>query len=454
MQTALTMRPTARAVTKRTPLRGQAYLALQRLRGYAVVDLLDELCAWERLPHQEFDVRRVALLDKILTYAQERVPLYRTGGWAEALANGWRDLRAWPVLERSVLQARAAELYASPAPTARPVHRRTSGSSGAPVRIAFTRQADARTWAHRYRGMQWYGIPVGTRALRLSSDRRFLRDLLLRQRNISDLGRPGTVDEAIRFLRDERPPLVTGPPSALFYLARRLKEQGVSAPPASFARVGGEQLFSFQRAAIERYIGARVIDSYGCTEIGALAGECPAGSMHIYADDLHFEVLDGNRAVAPGEFGDIVVTGLRNTAMPLVRYRVGDRGRVLPNSCVCGLPHPVLANLQARAGDQFETADGSKRHAEALLSSLREFFEDSAGDAVRELQFCEAGRGTWRVSLELVPNVRLVPDATRKQIERIVHDAYGSECSVSIQVVERIARKGGKFRYFVKETPA
>lgn len=448
------MRPTARAVTKKTPLRGHAYLALQRLRGYAVVDLLEQLCAGERLPKQELDARRSELLDKILTYARDRVPLYRTGAWADALANGELDLSAWPVLERSVLRARAAELCASPPPPARLVHRRTSGSTGAPIRIAFTRQADAWNWAHRYRGLQWHGIPVGARALRLSSDRRFLRDLLLGQRNIPDLGQPGAVEEAIRFLRDERPQLVTGAPSALFYLARRLKEQGVGAPLASFARVGGEQLFSFQRAAIERYLGARVIDSYGFTEVGAIAGECPAGSMHIYADQLRLEVLDRDRAVAPGDFGDIVLTGLRNTAMPLVRYRVGDRGRVLPNPCVCGLPHPVLADLQARASDQFETADGSKHHAESLLRSLLSLFESSTGDAVRELQFCELGRGTWRVSLELAPKVDRVPDGVREQIERIVQDAYGGECSVSMQVVDRIPRQGGKFRYFVKETPA
>jgi hypothetical protein len=81
-------------------------------------------------------------------------------------------------------------------------------------------------------------------------------------------------------------------------------------------------------------------------------------------------------------------------------------------------------------------------------------FESSAGDAVRELQFCEMGRGTWRVSLELTAKVDRVPDAIREPIERIVHDAYGDHCNVSMQVVDRIPRKGGKFRYFVQETPA
>lgn len=448
-------RPTAGALMKNTPLRGQAYLALQRLRGNAVGDLVDRLCAWERLPEEEFDAQHAQLLNNLLTYARDRVPLYRTGAWAEALANGCLDLRAWPVLEPSVLRARVNELRADPPPPTRVVHRRTSGSTGTRTKIAFAREADAWGWAHRYRGLQWHGIPVGIRALRLSSDRRPLRDLLLGQRNVPDLGKPGAVDRAIRFLLDERPQLVTGPPSALFYLARRLKEHGVEAPPAKFARVGGEQLFPFQRAAIERYVGARAIDSYGCTEIGAVAGECPAGSMHIYADYLHLEVLDGDRPVAPGSFGDIVISGLHNTAMPLVRYRVGDRGRLLPKRCVCGLPQPVLADLQARASDQFEAADGSKRHVSSLLNLLTGLFASPTGDVVRDLQFCEAGRGSWRVLVELAPSAgRRVPDAVREHIEGILREAYGGECSVGVELVDRIARRAGKLRYLVKETPA
>jgi phenylacetate-CoA ligase len=453
MQSDVAMASMPRSRMNKPPLRGRAYLVLQRLRGNAVGEFIDRLCAWERLPNEECDARHNQLLNEILPYARDRVPLYRTSEWAEALAHGCLELSAWPVLEPSVLRARASELRANPPPPTRIDHRRTSGSTGAPIRIAFARAADTWSWAHRYRALEWHGIPAGIRSLRLSSDRRPLRDLLLGQRNIPNLGEPGAVDRAMRFLLDERPQLVSGPPSALFYLARRLKEHGIEAPPAPFARAGGEQLFPFQRAAIERYLGARVIDSYGCTEIGAIAGECPAGSMHIYADHLCLEVLDGSRPVAPGGFGDIVITGLRNTAMPLVRYRVGDRGRLLPNRCACGLPYPVLTDLQARSSDQFEAADGSKRHASSLLNLLTGLFESSTGDAVRELKFCETGRGSWRVLLELAPSAGgRVPDAIREQIERILQDVCGGECRVNIELVDHIARKAGKLRYFVKET--
>ena len=41
------------------------------------------------------------------------------------------------------------------------------------------------------------------------------------------------------------------------------------------------------------------------------------------------EVLENNMPVAEGEFGELVCTSLLNSDMPLIRYRVGDRGRVI-----------------------------------------------------------------------------------------------------------------------------
>ena len=78
---------------------------------------------------------------------------------------------------------------------------------------------------------------------------------------------------------------------------------------------------AFRRAGFE---------SYGSTEMGPIAHECPHGSRHIMADHVRLEIFNGDSPAAPGEFGDIVVTSLFNRAMPLVRCRIGDRRRILP----------------------------------------------------------------------------------------------------------------------------
>ena len=422
------------------------YTALQGLRGHPVSRFVRQLQAWEKLPLPEFDRQNAERLRLMLAHARDRVPLYRTGPWATALSGADAGLEAWPLLERDVLRARAEELRAVPMPP-RIVTKRTSGSTGKPVRIPWTREAETWWWAHRYRALLWHGIPIGISSLRLSQHKRALRDLLLGQRCVPVLHASGAVEQAVRFLAEKQPPLVMGPPSALFYLARGLRELGIRRPLAPFARVGGEQLFAFQRAEIERYLGARVIDSYGCTEIGAIAGECSAGSLHVCADHVVCEIFKGDAPAAPGEIGDIVLTALHNPAMPLIRYRLGDRGRVSPERCRCGLPHPVLMDVQARAAETIRAADGSLRHGSELLSRMGSFFADPAADVVRQFQFVQKDPRTWQVLVEIrQPGSLSVAAGAR--LAGIVREVFGAECAIATHVVDWIRRDSGKYGYY------
>ena len=67
---------------------------------------------------------------------------------------------------------------------------------------------------------------------------------------------------------------------------------------------------------------------------------------------------DGSPA-GPGEMGDVLVTSLRNTAMPLIRYRIGDMA-FAPKSglCSCGRGLPVFGTVVGRSGDFLRTAGG------------------------------------------------------------------------------------------------
>ncbi len=58
---------------------------------------------------------------------------------------------------------------------------------------------------------------------------------------------------------------------------------------------------------------------------------------HIRENDLLLEVVDGaGRPVPDGIEGELAFTTLTRTAMPLIRYRTGDRSALLPGRCPCG----------------------------------------------------------------------------------------------------------------------
>ena len=438
-------RPYAPRPHRRTA-RGWLYTTLQGLRGFPLDRFVRELAVAEGLAPSEFDRQYAERLQAFLEFARTHVPLYQDGPWANVQAAPNAGLGPWPLLERSVVRARLDDLRPRTSQS-RAVTHNTSGSTGASLKIRLSTDAEAWGWAHRYRGLLWHGLPIGARALRLSHKHRPLRDFLLDQQCISNLDEPGAVDAALELLVKRRPRFVAGTPSKLFYLARCLRERGINAPLAPFARVGGEQLFGFQRTAIEQHLAARALDSYGCTEIGAVAGECEAGSLHVYADHVHVEIYDGDVPANPGAFGDIVLTSLRNRAMPLVRYRVGDRGRLLADRCRCGLPHPVLTDLQSRAADTFSAGDGSRHHASELVTRLAMAYAGHDADGVRQVQFEQYEPHAWRVWVEKPDGIGL-PTALEERLGGIVRDVAGEGSRVEVCASPSLQRKHGKFRYY------
>jgi phenylacetate-CoA ligase len=178
--------------------------------------------------------------------------------------------------------------------------------------------------------------------------------------------------------------------------------------------------------------------------------------MHVCAGHVHVEIFDGDTPVEAGEFGDIVATSLRNTAMPLVRYRVGDRGRLSPRKCQCGAPQPVLLDLQARSEDQFQTAAGDVRHGSEIVSRLDEFYADTATDPVRQVQFVQKNRIHWEVLVEtgqILPgedHASQSPPAITDKLTKMVRRTFGQDCAVEIRFIDEIPRVRGKLRYYRK----
>ena len=85
----------------------------------------------------------------------------------------------------------------------------------------------------------------------------------------------------------------------------------------------------------------RFVNKYGTSELGTVAASCSrspraAAAMHLFEDLFLVEVLRHGQPVPPGEVGRLVVTDLINTAMPLIRYDVGDVGRLHLEPCPCG----------------------------------------------------------------------------------------------------------------------
>ena len=168
-------------------------------------------------------------------------------------------------------------------------------------------------------------------------------------------------DRLLFILKEFQPTVIWTTPSYAWHLGESAKQQGID-PARDLAInriiVAGEPGGSIAatREAIESLWQAQVFDFYGLSDIfGACAGMCQEKKgLHLAEDHLLVEVIDPKteQPVLEGERGELVLTTLRKTARPMIRFRTGDIGTVNREPCACGRTHARI-NITGRLDDMF-----------------------------------------------------------------------------------------------------
>ena len=136
----------------------------------------------------------------------------------------------------------------------------------------------------------------------------------------------------LRFLIDHEATAIFCTPTYALHLAELAEKEGIDLAGSSVRTilVAGEPGGSIPstRQRIESVWGARVFDHYGMTEAGPVAIETVAAPCDLLVlDDHHIaEAIDplGDKPVADGQIGELVLTNLGRAGSPLIRYRTGD----------------------------------------------------------------------------------------------------------------------------------
>ena len=133
--------------------------------------------------------------------------------------------------------------------------------------------------------------------------------------------------------------LVSTPTYAL-HLGEVAAEEGIDIARSSIrttihAGEPGASLPATKRR-LETAWGARCFDHAGATEVGAWGFECSAQvGLHVNEAEFICEVIDPQTG-EPADEGELVITNLGRTGMPVIRYRTGDRVKLKTGPCTCG----------------------------------------------------------------------------------------------------------------------
>src|SRR5262249_1694553 len=143
-------------------------------------------------------------------------------------------------------------------------------------------------------------------------------------------------DAFVAEIRARRPAMIYGYPSALTLITQYAASRGQPLNDVGVLVVftTAERQYPEQRNQIMCAFGCPVANIYGGRDSGLIAHECPAGGMHISAEDIIVEIVDRDGNTQPaGATGEIVVTHMASKDFPFIRYRTGDVGVLDDSAC-------------------------------------------------------------------------------------------------------------------------
>lgn len=151
------------------------------------------------------------------------------------------------------------------------------------------------------------------------------------------------ISKQIMVLRDYKTSVLITTPSSAVQIQELLFSADINPNEISLKTLilVGEPASPEVRKAIEEHLHVTTWQHYGLSEVPgpALAYECDGHEgLHVSEDHFLVEVLDPktHEPVPDGESGELVLTSLTIQAFPLIRFRTGDRVRVLAEGCSCG----------------------------------------------------------------------------------------------------------------------
>ena len=431
--------------------------AQERIKKHDTVRVHRGMEASQWWPRQRILDLQLERLQALLLDVAVHVPYYRDlfarTAFDPAAVRSVADLQALPFLTKAEIRAHSDALRADDAKGLARFN--TGGSSGEPLIFFIGTERVTHDVAAKWRATRWWDVDIGDREIVVwgspielgTQDRvRLARDALMRTEllpafEMSD----AKVDGFIARIRERRPKMLFGYPSAISHIALRAEQRGVRLDDLGVKVVfcTSERLYDHQRETISRLFGCPVANGYGGRDAGFIAHECPSGNMHITAEDIVVEIIDeAGRGLPPGQAGEIVVTHLATRDYPFIRYRTGDIGTLGEDACPCGRGLPILKDIQGRSTDFVVAEDGTVLHGLSLIYILRDI------PAVRAFKIVQETRSHTRALI--VPEAGASTEGLDTTVIEGFRRRLGQGVEVSVEFVETIAaEKSGKFRYVV-----
>ncbi len=405
--------------------------------------LLKPLLAHETLGVEQLQHYQQQQFNDMVRFAIRHTDYYRDS--FRGIAGPDFDPVELPVLTRQAVVERRDALVAGGTGQAGLKLAYTGGSTGKPLAFYYTDEKTEQMRAGMMRSYRWAGWRPGEKVLNFWGARQDIR----KPRTPGDrLRRYAAAEQTLgayefyetdlldwaRHVQSWKPVLLQGYASILAELAQFVQRHNMRMP----ATIKGvfstaEVLYDWQRAAIESAFSCTVYNQYGSREVPNIGLQCAHGNFHIFSDLVKLESIpvDGEHR--------LLVTSLTNRVMPMIRYELGDLGRLQAGQCSCGSPFPLLTLDVCRKNDLIVTPGGRRIYPAYFVRLL------DGHSGIGQFQFRQTGPGS--IVLKLCAR-QDVADLVGQAVQSRLQTDLGSDMSFQVERVAAIPRsRSGKHRF-------
>jgi phenylacetate-CoA ligase len=417
--------------------------------------------AAETIPREQLAELQLERLRETIAHVLARQPrgadLLRSAGIERAEDLGTLgDLARIPFMTKSDLRDHYPfGLLAVPREELVRVHA-SSGTHGKPTVVGYTR-ADLDHWTELMaRCMTMAGVRPGMVIHNANGYGLFTGGLGFHQggQRIGATVVPvsgGFTTRQAMLLSDLKADVLVATPSYALVIGQAIRDAG--GEPAKLGvklgLFGGEPWGERLRHDIESSLGLTALNLYGLSEMcgPGVAAEClnARDGLHVQEDHFLVEVVnpEDGRIKAPGTEGELVFTTLRKEALPLIRYRTRDIGRLNPEPCSCGRTSVRLTGLRGRHDDMLIV-----RGVNVHPSNVEHLLLGVEGVSPHHRLVLERRGALDELTLECEPAGDSSPpsdrERLREQLERLLREHTGLRIAVSVLPPGGVPRSEGK----------
>lgn len=403
---------------------------------------------------QSFEKRK-----KLLDYAYENCPFYKRFydemNFHPSIVHSEEDWKYVPILEKQMIRENKEDLCSCLVSKSNIYPSKTGGSTGEPLIVYKSKHVHFEVLG--WRALNWYGVSpaMNEGIVHRRVPEKFLERLLNRvlwwPTKRAYLCATHVTPKSVKYFVDEikryNIEWLVGYCGSLEYIADYILKEKIELYNVKLIWSTSSPLTKIVRKKLETAFHCAIMDQYGCCEMGNIAIQKPNENfLTVNSDYVHIDIINGGIDVTnKHKYGDICITDLNTMEFPLIKYRLGDRSRIVKTMLESKDGFPKLEFVQGRISDMIYLPDNTYLDGSYLTTICDNYSEQISCYQIHQYANFDI---TFVVVLKRQNTQSMY---VIQEIKQVLESLVKYQVRIEVRIVDKIEDFAGKRKFIISE---